>query len=302
MRIDIAAQSDTGKRKRINEDCYGVFREDTPGLQLFKGGALLCVADGLGGHVGGQIASKLSVSIIKEALTHTSPPGSEEDGEGLLSLLREAFRYANQSVYRTNLDLVKNSRPMGTTLLATLITPRKVYVCNVGDSRCYQFRQGKILNRTEDHSWIDEQVKLGLMSKSEADTDARRHIVTRSIGTQPEVEVDCYTWDVSAGDLLLVCTDGLVNMVKDREIEAEFQNNAAPVEIAQRLIALANENGGRDNITVIVADINPSFATLLSRRLRSLSRRPYAWVIWLLLALAYGGLTFTAGYLVAHAL
>ena len=162
---------------------------------------------------------------------------------------------------------------MGTTLLASLVTPKKVYIANVGDSRCYLVRDGELVYRTEDHSWVDEQVKAGLMSKAEAESDSRKYILTRSVGTHPQVEIDDYIWDIQPGDLLLLCTDGLVNMVKDAEITEEFKKNASPAEIAHRLINIANDNGGKDNITVVVADIMPSLTTVMGRRLKAFSKQ-----------------------------
>ena len=298
MRIDIAAQTDIGRRKRNNEDFFGVFREDTAGLQLFDEGALLCVADGLGGHIGGEIASKLAVSIAKDMLKKPAPAPAEdpEADEGLLPIIREAIRNANDNVHQTNRDLVTGGRPMGTTLLTVIITPKKVFIGNVGDSRCYHIRDGEILAKTEDHSWVDEQVKLGMMTKAEAESDNRRHMVTRSIGTHPVVDIDTYIWHVVPGDTLLLCTDGLVNMCKDAEIIEEFRKNLAPAEIASRLITMANDNGGKDNITVIVADISPSMRTVVRHNVRSFSRRRGAGILYFLLALLYGALCALGGY------
>jgi protein phosphatase len=300
MRIDIAAQTDIGRRKDKNEDNYGVFREDTPGLQLFQEGAMLCVADGLGGHIGGEIASKLAVSLMKDTLTQPPPPpaADAEEDTGPLPALQQGVINANQRVYATNQDLIQEGKPMGTTLLAVVLTPRKAYIGNVGDSRCYHIRDGDIIARTEDHSWVDEQVKLGLMSKAEAERDARKNVVTRCIGTHPEVEMDSYIWHIVPGDMLLLCSDGLVNMVKDSDIAEEFRKNASPAEIAHRLVDAANENGGKDNITVVVADINPSTTTLLRRRVMTFSRKRGAKVVLILAFLIWGALCFSAGYLV----
>ncbi|MBX7256295.1 MAG: protein phosphatase 2C domain-containing protein [Candidatus Hydrogenedentes bacterium] len=297
MRIDIAAQTDIGKRKRNNEDFYGVFREDTPGLQLFRDGALLCVADGLGGHEGGEIASKLAVSVIKDILKEVppAPAADAEEDQGLLPVIREGIRRANETIFRTNQDLITSGRPMGTTLIAAVVTPRKVYIGTVGDSRCYHLRDGEIIAKTEDHSWVDEQVKQGLMTKAEAESDMRRHVVTRSIGTHPAVDIDTYIWHVVPGDTLLVCTDGLINMAKDSEILNVFANGSAPADIAHRLIDLANDNGGRDNITVIVADISPSLLTVIRRRLLAFSKKRGANLFWFFLVLLYGVLCFTGG-------
>ena len=299
MRIDIAAQTDIGRRKKNNEDFVGVFREDTPGLQLCEEGALLCVADGLGGHMGGEIASKLAVSILKDSLKQKPPQierseEEEEDGKksGIIAVLSEGVKRANESVHKTNLDLIKRGRPMGTTLLTVVVEHRKVHIANVGDSRCYHIRDGEILEKTVDHSWVDEQVKLGLMSRAEAETDFRRHLVTRCIGTDPEVAVDTYLWHVVPGDILLLCTDGLVNMVKDSEILDIFRKRGTSAEIATRLVSTANEKGGRDNITVIVAHISPTLGHFVSGAIR----KHWKQALNLLLALAFGAICFVAGY------
>ncbi len=299
MRIDIAAQTDIGRKKKKNEDFYGVFREDTPGLKLFKSGALLCVADGLGGHTGGEIASKLAVSHVKDVLKQPAPPPdstTEGTEHGPIPVLRKFILSANETIFRTNEDLIKSNRPMGTTLLTAIVTPRKVYIANVGDSRAYHLRDGEIVSRTQDHSWVDEQVKLGLMSRAEAEVDDRRHMVTRSIGTHAEVEVDAYVWHVVPGDMLLLCTDGLINMVKDQEIREVFSTLPGPAEITHRLVDMANDNGGRDNITVIVADIMPSLGTLIRRRIVSFSKKRGAGIVYLTTMLIFGALCFVLGH------
>lgn len=302
MRLDIAAQTDTGRRKQKNEDSYGVFREGTPKMRLFQEGALLCVADGLGGHVGGEIASRLAVSIIKDMLAE-KPPKPPKEGEeiderdeGPLPVMRAAIQKANDSIFQTNRDLVSQGRPMGTTVLSALIEPKKVYVANVGDSRCYHIRDGEIIARTEDHSWVDEQVKQGLMSKAEAEMDRRKNIVTRCVGTHSDISVDTYRWFIVPGDFLLLCTDGLVNMVKDADIAAEFRRSWTAAETARRLVTLANENGGKDNITVVIAHISPSFFRMVYLRLRAFFRRHGFTIGSMLFLLLYGVAAGTAGY------
>lgn len=302
MRLDIAAQTDIGRRKRKNEDSYGVFREGTPGLQLVEEGALLCVADGLGGHGGGEIASKLAVTTLRDALKD-APPLSEivaqaagNENASILAVLGNAIARANENVHRTNQDYITGGRPMGTTLLAVLIHRDRAYIANVGDSRCYHVREGEILAKTEDHSWVDEQVKLGLMTTTEAESDARKNIVTRCIGTHAEVHVDTYVWDIAPGDKLMLCTDGLVNMAKDAEIVVEFRKGGTPAEIVQRLVNVANDNGGRDNITVIAAHISPNLFQFLALRLAAFWRRRFRAFILILAALLYGAACFAAGY------
>lgn len=298
MRIDIAAQSDIGRRKKENEDSFGVFRADTPNLRLFRHGALLMVADGLGGHMGGEIASKLAVSIMKDVTKEPPPVTAEGDEDGaILGLISNYVERANASVFQTNQDMNPNAKPMGTTLITSLITPRKVHIANVGDSRVYHIRDGEIIGRTEDHSWVDEQVKQGLMSKSEAEVDFRKNVVTRSIGTRPEVVVDTYVWHIVPGDWVMLCSDGLVNMVKDTEMSEVFRKGRSAAEITSRLVNLANENGGKDNITVITANISPSLLRLIYFKLRALKRKHGFKLLWFIVSLAFGLAGFLLGYL-----
>jgi len=297
VRIHYATQTDVGRRKDRNEDYFGVFREDAPGLTFFKEGALFLVADGLGGHAGGEIASKLGVSIVKDLIKEPPPePPEDPDADaGYLPVIRKYIKQANDNIFRTNQELVKGNRPMGTTMLAVLALRNKVFIGNVGDSRCYLVRAGEIIEKTIDHSWVDEQVKLGLMSKSEAESDLRRNIVTRSVGTHEEVVVDTYRWHMVPGDVLLMCTDGLINMVKDVDINAEFQKRATPAEIAQRLVNRANENGGKDNITVIVAHISPNLFQLMVTYAVRFFRKHWQQLMWTLLALLFGAACFVVG-------
>ena len=301
MRLDIAALSDIGRRKARNEDSYGVFGEDTPDLRLFHEGALLCVADGLGGHEGGDIASKLAVSIIRDLMKQEPPHISgysdevDEDNEGPLPLLRSAIRRSNSSIFQTNKDLVRTRKPMGTTLLAAIIEPKRAYVGNVGDSRCYHIRDGAIIAMTEDHSWVDEQVKLGLMTRKEAESDRRKNIVTRCIGTHEEVAVDTYRWNVLPGDTLLLCTDGLVNMVNDADILAVFRKFRRSAEIVEALVDLANRNGGRDNITAVVAQVSLGGLHLKLDDLQHFVRTHGYTLGWIIFSMLFGLLCLVGG-------
>lgn len=298
MRIDTAVLSDIGRRKKTNEDYYGVFREDTPDLQLFSEGALFVVADGLGGHMGGEIASKLAVSMVKDIVKEPAPPIPEDsEDDGMFPLLTKYMELANASVYKTNQDFVTNGKPMGTTLISVLVSPRKAYISNVGDSRCYHIRDGEIIGRTEDHSWVDEQVKQGLMSKAEAEIDHRKNLVTRSVGTHSEINVDTYLWHLVPGDWLLMCTDGLVNMVKDDDIREEFRTGGSAAEISARLVHMANENGGKDNVTVLAACISPNLFRLIFMRARSFARKQGMKLLWLLVTALVGLAGFAVGYI-----
>jgi protein phosphatase len=300
MRIDIGHVTDLGQQKKRNEDNYGIYKEDASGIKLFTEGALLCVADGLGGHMGGEIASKLAISVFKDMLKSPPLPPSEDPVEmnrQMEALLGEFVGLANDNIYQTNVELVKNGRPMGTTLLAALVLPAKVHIVNIGDSRCYLIREGQIADRTEDHSWVDEQVKLGLMSKEQAETDRRRNLLTRSLGTHPTVTSDKYHWSILPGDVLLLCTDGLVNMVEDADICAEIKTGGTPMDIAQRLVDRANRNGGIDNITVVLAHISPKPMVQAMNRVSSFLRKRGKFVVRVLLIAVFGLVCFGAGFL-----
>lgn len=301
MRIDVAAATHIGRKKEKNEDSFGVFNSDYPGMRLFQNGMLVAVADGLGGHIGGDIASKLAISMLKDVLKEDPPAeddrGSEREDAFYISAIERAMVRSNDSIFQTNRDLVKGKRPMGTTLCAALIRPQFVYLGNVGDSRGYLFRNGRFTNKTEDHSWVDEQVKQGLMTQADADKDNRRNLVTRCIGTHESIEVDTYQWRVETGDQILVCTDGLTNMVEDAAIEEIMQKPLTSQEKVEELISLANKNGGKDNITVVVAWVNPDPTTLRTMQAKSWFRKRQDKIKLTLFLSLFGFSCFMAGFL-----
>ncbi|HOC70010.1 MAG: Serine/threonine phosphatase stp [Candidatus Hydrogenedentes bacterium ADurb.Bin101] len=304
MYIDVTALSHIGRKKDKNEDSFGVFDDMEPGLRLFRQGMLMAVADGLGGHVGGDIASKLAVSMLKDILKDDPPPEEDIDSEREDTFYRDtikrAMERANDSIFQTNRDLIKNKRPMGTTLCTVLIRPHYAYVGNVGDSRGYLFRNGQFTAQTEDHSWVDEQVKQGLMSREEANKDSRKNLVTRCIGTHETIEVDLYRWRIEPGDQLLVCTDGLINMVDNTEIASVLNQKATTREKVHQLIDLANKNGGKDNITVILAWLNPDPKTLKTLRMREWVRKQEEKIKKIFVVSVFGLLCFFMGYLVRY--
>ncbi|HEO71293.1 MAG TPA: serine/threonine-protein phosphatase [Candidatus Hydrogenedentes bacterium] len=313
MRLDIGAVSDTGLKKDKNEDNYGVYAEATPERNLIDDGALLVVADGLGGHIGGEIASKLAVSVFADVLKQARPVAAHEetgdqvgdtDGEkeeqdsdaSLHDLLREWIGRTNDNIYQTNLDLVKGAKPMGTTLLAALLEPGKAHIVNVGDSRAYHIRDGEIVGHTEDHSWVDAQVKRGVMTRKEAETDRRRNVVTRCLGTHPQVAPDLYTWDIQAGDMVLLATDGLTEMVPEEDMLADIAAGGSAQAIAERLVDHANANGGRDNITVIAGRIAPALGGQAAARAKTIWRSHGRILLMLIGMLLFGATCFFAGF------
>jgi len=226
------AATDVGRVRTNNEDSMVVSRH------------LFAVADGMGGHQGGEVASDLALQTLESTFT-------ESTTEGLL----EAARGANDAVYERG-----SSDPqlhgMGTTLVA--IAPMDdadaVAWINVGDSRLYLLRDGDLTQVSEDHSLVQEAVRAGDLSPEEAQVHPQRNIVTRALGLDPDVAIDGDRIDCVSGDRYLLCSDGLFDYVENARISATLRRLDDPTEAAQELVRLANEAGGRDNITVVVVD------------------------------------------------
>ncbi|HEX3987182.1 MAG TPA: Stp1/IreP family PP2C-type Ser/Thr phosphatase [Acidobacteriaceae bacterium] len=236
-----AAQTSTGRLRSHNEDAYGLNAEQ----------GIFVVCDGMGGAAGGEIASRLAVDTVIEFLVQHStdlPP-------------REAIHQAIATANRTVLDSA-DSDPglsgMGTTLVALLIEPGTALIAHAGDSRCYLFRGGQLLRQTNDHSLVDEQMRLGTITAEEAERSPFRSVITRAVGTQPSVSEEILELAVQPGDLFLLCTDGLTREVGEDEIARILAIAAASANLdpaAFRLVESANEAGGRDNITCLLVRI-----------------------------------------------
>ena len=246
LRIQARGITDVGQRRDHNEDAYLV----DEGLGLFV------VADGMGGHAGGGTASKLAVETIQKAVAHARAQEPERFGAGgaddtrVPDLLRQAVEEACAVIFRTAQGEPELAG-MGTTVTAVLVDGGTGFVAHVGDSRCYLLRDGRIYQVSEDHSLVNEQLKAGAISADEARTSRFKNIITRSVGFEQQVVVDLMGLDLEAGDALVVCCDGLSNLVDDPEILSIVQES--PIDLAPgRLVALANDRGGDDNITVIV--------------------------------------------------
>jgi protein phosphatase len=230
MRLDWAAASDTGRVRANNQDA--AVAED----------GLFAVADGMGGHAAGEVASRVAVEALR---THA--------GDGL----EQAVRLANQAVLdRAAADPAL--RGMGTTMCAIALLdaePPQVVVANVGDSRAYLFRDGELQQITQDHNLVAELEREGRITHEEALVHPQRNIITRVLGNDPDVEVDEFPIDVFRGDRFLICSDGLFNEVEDRDIAAVLARRDEPQATADDLVRLANTGGGRDNVTVVVVDV-----------------------------------------------
>ena len=245
--LSIAARgiTDVGQRRDHNEDSYLV--DEALGLFI--------VADGMGGHAGGGTASRLAVETIRAAVARAKADdpdfgGADAEDTRVPDLLRQAVEEACAVIYETA-QTDPELAGMGTTVTAVLLDARTAFVAHVGDSRCYLLREGRIYQVSEDHSLVNEQLKAGAISADEAKHSRFKNIITRSVGFEQQVVVDLMGLELQAGDALVICCDGLSNMVDDPEILSIVEES--PIELAPgRLVALANDRGGDDNITVIV--------------------------------------------------
>jgi serine/threonine protein phosphatase PrpC len=225
--------TDPGRKRRHNEDAYVC---EPP---------LFAIADGMGGAQAGEVASRLAAAALKEGGAGT---GGEQR---IVDLIQEA----NRRVYdRSNTD--PNTHGMGTTMTVALVEDGRVAFGHVGDSRAYLIRDGVMEQVTEDHSLVNELLKSGKLSPEEAESHPQRSVITRALGTDPDVDVDTFTIDAENGDLFLLCSDGLTDMVDEEQILELVEQNRSDVDAALRaLVRAANRGGGEDNITVVAFEI-----------------------------------------------
>ena len=233
--LQTAGATDVGQVRMANQDAFGEFRDDA------KRRHMLLVADGMGGHRGGEVASSMTVDIVRDYFADQGGPPGE--------FIHAALQLANGRVFdRAASD--GQLAGMGTTAVAMLFdTTSEAWVAHVGDSRCYRLRDGVMLQLTDDHSVVGELVRRGQLTAEEARVHPQSNEILRAIGTQPDVVVDVQSVDVRPGDRYLLCSDGLSGMVTDDEI-AEVLGSQGPEEAVRTLIDKANEAGGTDNITV----------------------------------------------------
>lgn len=240
MKLLCWALSDVGLKRDHNEDSFLV----DSGLNLYA------VADGMGGHAGGNQASRLAVEELRLVVEEGDPGSLGRKDEAACALMREAAKRAGRRIFRTareNPDL----RGMGTTLTSLLFYETRVCMAHVGDSRAYLYRDGRVSQLSQDHSWIQEQVRAGLLTESEAKNSRLKHVITRSVGFEEDVQVDTLSMPVLMGDCFLLCSDGLSNYLTDEELGALMAGTYYS-RLPSVLVDLANERGGDDNITVVV--------------------------------------------------
>jgi PPM family protein phosphatase len=239
MRVAVGAKSDVGRVREGNEDSYLV---DEP---------IFVVADGMGGHLAGDVASSTAVEVIESS----SKSADAGNPDSLAVLLRDA----NKAIYEKARE-DDRLRGMGTTCTLLMIRDTKGHVAHVGDSRAYLLRDGELSQLTEDHSLVGRMVKEGRLSAEEAESHPQRSIITRALGVDSDVEVDLLSLDLREQDRILLCSDGLTSMVANERIREILERTSDPQRAANELVALANDAGGEDNITVVLVDISSSSA------------------------------------------
>lgn len=249
VRFEAAGRTDIGRVRRVNQDRFGVV-EDL---------GLAAVCDGMGGPAGGEIASGVAMeSFLAVARQEMESGRGAQNGSAIGSAngltersLRRAAAAANRAVRARGAEDIRLSG-MGTTLVAARLEGRELTVLNVGDSRAYMVRGGEARQVTEDHSYVGERVRMGMMTRAEAEQSRLQSVITRAIGIAEDVRPDVCRETVEAGDRLLLCSDGLTRHVEDAEIARVVERSDSLDGVCEELIALANARGGSDNITCVL--------------------------------------------------
>jgi len=249
MNIAAYGKTDVGLVRSNNEDSFLVDRDR----------GLFIVADGMGGHKAGEVASRMTVDVISDHVRERILAGDPDHS----SIVADAIRLANRSVH----DAAGASlqyQGMGTTVEVALIKDDRLTIGHVGDSRIYLLRDNRLDQITNDHSLVAEQLKKGLISEEEARNSRMRNIITRSIGIGPDVEVDTAEFALAEKDIIILCSDGVTDLVPDDAILAQSLASSDHEDICNRLIMLANECGGKDNMTVVTVRLyNKVFSSVL---------------------------------------
>ncbi len=249
MKLVCAGMTDVGRSREHNEDDF----------YLSDGDEALCiVADGMGGHRSGEVASALAIKAIVEYYRETSVRDDEAVEPDAMTpeqyRLMRAVKMANGAVFAAA-SANESYRGMGTTIVSGFFTERGVYLAHIGDSRVYRLREQKLERRTDDHSLANEYVRLGILSPEDVEYFPYKNVITRACGLTEEVEVDCHYEELEPGDIYMFCSDGLSDMVPDVEIREIMSEHKTLDTMCRALVERANSNGGADNITVVLAMI-----------------------------------------------
>ncbi|HVS01668.1 MAG TPA: Stp1/IreP family PP2C-type Ser/Thr phosphatase [Thermoanaerobaculia bacterium] len=251
LRVKACGLSDVGRARTHNEDCFGI----DPQHRMFV------VADGMGGHNHGEVASRIAVKAIQEFVEQTAdndttwPFVYDARLQRHSNRLKTAIRMAHDKVLRA----IRHDGSligMGTTVVGFLLKGRIAAVAHVGDSRAYRYRDGRLELLTQDHTWVNEQVVAGYLSAEQARAHPLKNVVTRALGGESEVVVDVKEVEVQGGDLYVLCSDGLTTMLSDDEIAQRLEEDGSPDETCRNLVRDANAKGGLDNITVVLVQVD----------------------------------------------
>lgn len=246
VKVTVACKTDLGRVRENNEDKFEYFLPEDE-TTLAARGLVFLVCDGMGGHAAGQIASELATKTFIDVYLHH--PAADAD-----VALRAAVVAANKFVNEVS-RAVPSRRGMGTTLSALIFLQDKAFTVQVGDSRIYRLRDGQLDQLTTDHTWVEEMVRAGIMGREEAENHPRKHMLTRAIGAEEEVQPDIELHELRDGDQYLLCSDGLINHVDDTTIARRLSSDA-PSAAVWELVAEALKNGGSDNCTVMVVRVD----------------------------------------------
>jgi len=256
MNVSAGAKTDKGQRPN-NEDQFAVVDTRRRGM---RADGVLIIADGMGGRSFGEQAAAAAVETVEESLAEMLD--SRDGGAVVMAdVLASALRKANSRVYELA-SADEDRKGMGTTCVAAVIEGERVYVAHAGDSRAYLLREGALRQLTADHSYVAEQVRAGAITEDGARKSRFRNIITRAVGIEPTLEAEVVDAEVRPGDTLLLCTDGLSNVVEEDDIARTLAQSSSPQSAADRLVGMANKNGGKDNITAVVARLQAGTRTL----------------------------------------
>ena len=254
-KIEFAELTHTGQVRDHNEDAIG----SNPDI------GLMVLADGMGGYNAGEVASGIAVQIVTDLASEAAAREELNDVDSHSGLMRQSI-ILRDAVYRSNKIIYQTAQSqthcegMGTTIVACMFYDNKVSIAHVGDSRAYRLRDGQFEQMTLDHSLLQELVDRGFYSHEEAQRSTNRNYVTRALGVEPTVEVEVHEYEVLPDDVYLLCSDGLPDMVEDDDIHLTISTFNASLEVVgQQLIDLANDHGGRDNVSVMLAQVKEAF-------------------------------------------
>lgn len=241
--VRIGAFTDTGKTRKVNEDSFFVSNiNDDPSI------VYCIIADGMGGHNAGEVASKIAIEQISDYIQKAYNKDLSQNQ--VINVLQHSMNIANRAIYAKALES-DDCYGMGTTAVICLVHQDDAFIAHIGDSRAYIIRDNNMYQITTDHSMVEELVSNGTITREQADCHPQKNVITRALGDKSDVKADIYIHTYAKNDIILICTDGLTNMLRDSEILAEMTECEDMQSAVEKLVHLSNDRGGLDNITVV---------------------------------------------------